>query len=134
MSNSSMQTQTMLNGVFRLLVPTSQPSPGTRSIELQGRHWLLTEQTLGATDTPEYICVSYAWGRGKTVNPFDESHPMSDRAVPAIEATIRIMKQSQPLHFTIKTLGPFIPQNTLCGFANQRETIHSSIPLLPEVR
>jgi hypothetical protein len=87
-----MQTRTMPNGVFRLLVPASQPSPGTRSIELQGRHWLLTDQTFGATDTPEYICVSYAWGRGKTVNPFDESHPMSDRAVPAIEATIRIMK------------------------------------------
>jgi hypothetical protein len=80
-------------GVFRLLVPASQPPPpGIRSIELQDRHWILAEQTFGATDTPEYICVSYAWGRGKTVNPFDESYPMSDRAILAIEATIRTMK------------------------------------------
>jgi hypothetical protein len=94
MSNSSIQTRAMPNGVFRLLVPASQPTPpGTRSIELQGRHWLLTELTFGATDTPEYICVSYAWGRRKkTVNPFDENQLMSDRTILAIEATIRTRK------------------------------------------
>jgi Heterokaryon incompatibility protein (HET) len=40
-------------------------------------------------DIPEYTCVSYAWGSGRTTNPFTPEQSMSDRTVPALEATIR---------------------------------------------
>ena len=37
---------------------------------------------------PEYICVSYLWGSGRTANPFDPDRPMSVRAGPSLETAL----------------------------------------------
>lgn len=79
------------DGTFRLLVPkTALTPPDTRSIELGNIHWVLMEQRQlpVASSAPEYTCISYSWGGGRTANPFDDQ-PMSDRTVPVIEAAIR---------------------------------------------
>lgn len=116
MSKPSSETRTTSNGVFRLLVPATRPtSPGSPSIKLQGRHWLFTEpeQTPDDANVLDYTCVSYAWGRGTTANPFDERLLMSDRTIPALDATIRTR---QPTAIWIDALCvPFQdPAKTVC--------------------
>lgn len=80
---------------FRLLVPATGPVPPTgHSIELGGVWWVPTEYTTlpDAAQAPEYTCISYSWGRGRTAHPLRAGHTMSDRAMPALEAAIKALR------------------------------------------
>ncbi len=93
MSPSSSSTRNA-GGTLRLLVP-ADPSMSTDepSIELQGQRWAMKETVFPAPEnTPEYTCVSYAWGRGRTTHPFDERQSMSDRTMRVAGTAIRTQR------------------------------------------
>jgi len=77
--------------IFRLLVPaTSDTASNAPKIELDGSPWTLTDETpLAVGNIPEYTCLSYSWGTGRTRNPFAPDRTMSDRVIPVLETTIR---------------------------------------------
>ena len=82
-------------GMFRLLVRATDPGPAdARTIELGGIWWTLAgyEQIPVVAEAPEYTCISYSWGRGRTANPFEAGQSVSDRAMPVIEATIKALQ------------------------------------------
>lgn len=87
---------------FRLLVPTTDiTSSDTPSVELCGVRWVLTE-FMPITDAPPYTCISYSWDdQSNTKNPLHDGMYISDRAIPAIEATIKVL---QPLAIWIDAL------------------------------
>lgn len=88
----SHQASTQKN-IFRLLVPaTDLTPPDALFFELCGNRWVLTE-FVNISDAPPYTCISYSWGSGRTENVFEGGQLMSDRTIPAIEATIKV---SQP--------------------------------------
>ena len=65
--------------------------PGARTIELEGTPWTTTaDMPMFDGDIPEYTCISYSWGPGKTANPLVPGD-MSDRVIPVLEATIRAL-------------------------------------------
>lgn len=75
--------------LFRLLVPaTDATPPDAPFIELCGGRWVLAEYA-SIADAPPYTCISYSWGAGRTKHAFDAGQCMSDRTIPAIEATIK---------------------------------------------
>lgn len=76
---------------LRLLVEIRDNSSTSRSITLEGRQWRLTPP-LDISDEstiPEFICISYLWGLGRSPNSFDEGRLMSDQTLPALAAVIR---------------------------------------------
>ena len=98
---------------FRLLVlATEQTSSDTPFIDLCGSRWVLAEYARLA-DAPAYTCISYSWGKGRTKNIFEDAQLMSDRTLPAIEATINAWRQPCRL-FLNKTVAfrPFIFKKT----------------------
>jgi hypothetical protein len=95
MTNTSLHDRNTSDGAFRLLVPkTGLTPPSTHTIELGGIHWVLTEPARipAAAVAPEYTCISYSWGRGRTANSFDGAQSMSDRTLPAIEVAIKALR------------------------------------------
>jgi hypothetical protein len=58
-------------------------------IELLGKQWVINDY-VGASEAPEYTCISYAWGIEKTKNPFCDDYSMSTMTVPAIETAIGV--------------------------------------------
>ena len=84
-----MHTATPYN-IFRLLVPaTGTTPPNAPKIELEGTPWTMTDDMpMFDGNIPEYTCISYSWGSGRTANPLVPGE-MSDRVIPVIEATIR---------------------------------------------
>ena len=84
-----------VENTFRLLVPATGPLPPIgHSIELGGVRWVPTEYTRipDAAQAPEYTCISYSWGRGRTAHPLRAGQTMSDRAMPALEAAIEALR------------------------------------------
>lgn len=78
-----------LEGTFKLLVRVTDPlPPDAFFVELCGNPWVLAEFAQ-ISDAPPYTCISYSWGTGRTQNIFEDGQLMSDRTMPAIEATIR---------------------------------------------
>jgi hypothetical protein len=78
-----------LENFFRLLVPATDGTPfDTPSVELGVKRWVLTEW-MPISEAPPYSCISYSWGTGRTENLLEASRLMSDRTIPAIEATIK---------------------------------------------
>lgn len=78
--------------MFPLLIPTTHPVPsGVGFIKIQNCYWVLTEVsfTLDATDLPEYTCISYVWGTGRTVNPLNKNLVISDKTILALEVVIK---------------------------------------------
>jgi hypothetical protein len=75
---------------FRLLVETQDPHD-LPSIVLEERHWTITEplDISSPSDIPQYICISFVWGSGRTSNPIHPTVEMSDHTLPAITAAIR---------------------------------------------
>lgn len=88
--NSILNTPKLATGsIFRLLVPaTDLTSPDALFVELCGNRWVLAEFAQ-ISDAPPYTCISYSWGRGRAKNMFNDGLLMSDRTIPAIEATIK---------------------------------------------
>jgi hypothetical protein len=86
-----------------------------RSVELDGRRWVLTDWTRvpSASDAPPFTCISYSWGKGRAANPLDAGRPVSDRTVPAIEATVRALR---PVAIWVDALcvPPEEPERTAC--------------------
>lgn len=79
--------------MFRLLVPaTDTTPPETPFVKLCGSRWVLTEygSIPDASGAPVYTCISYSWGQGRTENIL-EGGLISDRTIPAIEATIKAL-------------------------------------------
>lgn len=68
-----------------MIRPPAVPSP------LEGRQWCLTPP-LNISDRssiPEFICISYLWGQGRSPNPFWNGTLMSDQTLPAVAAVMR---------------------------------------------
>ena len=89
------QTHAACERMFRLLVPAStHVASVTSSIEVAGMRWVPTEYepVPSPDEAPEYTCISYSWGEGRTAHPFDDRHSMSDKALPALEATIHALR------------------------------------------
>lgn len=88
--------------IFSLLVPTTNTSPPDAPfIELCGSRWMLTEFA-SISDAPPYTCISYSWDDQKnTTHPLNDGEFISDRAIPAIEATIKAL---QPLAIWVDAL------------------------------
>lgn len=81
--------------IFRLLVPATDSTPlDTPSVELCGRRWRLTEW-MPISEAPPYTCISYSWGSGRIENMFEAGQLMSDRTIPAIEATITVSQSPE---------------------------------------
>ena len=84
-----------IHGTFRLLVPKTAEHPiDARSIELDGVAWVLVEHARipSASEKPDFVCLSYSWGRGRALNPFDRDRPMSDRTISALESTVKALR------------------------------------------
>ena len=80
--------------LFRLLVPaTVATPPDAPFVELCGSPWVLTEYG-SILEAPTFTCISYSWGRGRTENML-EGGVMSDRTIPAIEATIKASRSRE---------------------------------------
>ncbi len=72
-----------------MLVPaTDVTPPDIPSVELCGKRWVLTEW-MPISEAPPYTCISYSWGKARIKNMFEAGQFMSDRTIPAIEATIK---------------------------------------------
>ena len=72
-----------------LLVPSN--SPNSHSIELCGCLWSLQPFEFSEPrrqDNLEYSCISYAWGPGRTQNPFNPTYLVSEHTVPVLETFI----------------------------------------------
>ena len=80
--------------IFRLLVPaTGTLSPNAPTIELEGTPWTTTDASpLIDSAVPEYTCLSYSWGPGRTPSPLAPDQSMSDRVVPVLETAIRALR------------------------------------------
>lgn len=73
-----------------LLVPSTSTAP--RSVEANGRLWSLQPFKLSDSNQEtklRYSCISYAWGPGRTQNPFDSAFLVSDHTMPALETFIQ---------------------------------------------
>ncbi len=82
--------------IFRLLLPVdAAASSAEPTIEFAGSRWLLSEGSeLPARDeAPDYTCVSYAWGEGRTPHPMDPERSMSDRTLAVVETVVRSAPQ-----------------------------------------
>lgn len=81
-------TLNVSENMFRLLVPaTDATPPDAHFVELCGSPWVLTEYG-SIREAPTFTCVSYSWGQGRIENML-EGGVMSERTIPAIEATIK---------------------------------------------
>src|SRR5205814_396855 len=82
--------------IFRLLVPAMDTtSPTAPTIEIEGTTWTTTDYIpMIGVDFPDYTCISYSWGSGRTANPLMPGRYMSDRVIPVIETTIRALHPS----------------------------------------
>ncbi len=81
--------------MFKLLVRAAEPRHSdARTIEFGGIQWTLAEfdKDPGTAEVPEYVCISYSWGSGRTANPLEVGQSISDRAIPAIDATIKALQ------------------------------------------
>ncbi|MCJ1448595.1 MAG: hypothetical protein MMC23_009112 [Stictis urceolatum] len=60
----------------------------SNAVDIIGRHWTFVTQDLNNSnfENEDYVCVSYAWGTGKSTNPFRADSLVSDRTVPALTA------------------------------------------------
>ena len=95
MPKSSSPKRPPARDAFRLLLPSDSPVPEDQpSIELGGHRWIVTESAdiPRGEDAPEYTCLSYAWGSGRTTHPFDNRETMSDRTLAAMEVAIRVQR------------------------------------------
>jgi hypothetical protein len=82
---------------FRLLIRTPvRATPDARVVTLGGSSWTLAEydQIPSPQESCEFTCISYSWGRGRMTNPLGGEFAISDRTVPAIEATVRALEPS----------------------------------------
>lgn len=82
--------------IFRLLVPAKDTAPPNNlTIELEGALWTTTDD-LPLIDglVPDYTCISYSWGPGRTPNPIAPDQWMSDRVIPVIETAIRALRSA----------------------------------------
>ncbi|MBI1890267.1 MAG: HET domain-containing protein [Burkholderiales bacterium] len=77
---------------FKLLVPaTSGVNDGAAFLELCGKRWVLAEFEK-ISDAPAYMCLSYAWGDGKSPHVFESGRTMSDRTIPVLETAINAVQ------------------------------------------
>ena len=101
--------------VFQLLVPAGDAPSTAAAIDMPGQQWQLLH--LGAVpspgEAPEYICVSYPWGSGRTANPFDPDRPMSVRARPSLEAALAAT-QPRAVWLDAACMPAQDPARTLC--------------------
>jgi Heterokaryon incompatibility protein (HET) len=105
-----------LPGVFRLLVRAAHKDRSDEpSIEFGHSRWVAVrhDRVPPVGEAPEYTCVSYSWGAGRRANPFDPEHPMSDRAVRAVEATIEAVDPAA-IWFDAFCVPGDEPQRALC--------------------
>ena len=80
---------------FRLLVQVERTHHDSESVlSLEGRHWLVTEpyDISDWSAIPEYTCVSYVWGSGRTPHPLHRGFDISVNTLPSLAAAI----SSQP--------------------------------------
>lgn len=75
---------------LHLIVKDSKLPSATGSLILAGTRWYLTEALdVSRLDTlPEFVCVSYVWGSGRTANPLYNTSVMSDQTLPALVAAM----------------------------------------------
>ncbi|MCJ1285164.1 hypothetical protein MMC26_004502 [Xylographa opegraphella] len=75
---------------LRLIVQAMQSDSTVPIVVLDGKKWQLT--TLSSTSvseaTAKYICISYLWGSGRSLNPFDSINTISDRTIEALEVVM----------------------------------------------
>ncbi|KAK0705682.1 hypothetical protein B0H67DRAFT_594739 [Lasiosphaeris hirsuta] len=59
-------------------------------LHINGQGWGLLEQDTPSTPNQlsDFICVSYSWGLGRSLNPFHPPYPVSDRTLPVLATTI----------------------------------------------
>ncbi len=72
---------------MNLLLPIG-PEGAEPSVAAGGQRWAVRAFAEGAP-LPEYVAISYAWGRGRTPHPFAPDRLISDRALPALDTAAR---------------------------------------------
>ncbi|MCJ1435108.1 hypothetical protein MMC27_004478 [Xylographa pallens] len=75
---------------LRLIVPALRSDSSVPTVVLDGRKWQLTtlsDTSISAT-TAKYICISYIWGYGRSLNPFDSTQTISDQTIKALEVVM----------------------------------------------
>src|SRR5579859_4534874 len=78
--------------MLRLLVPSRDSSPRERSIDVDGRRWVLVG---GESLQPDhaYVCVSYAWGDKRVPNALHGgTNLMSARTMDVLQTAIRTLQ------------------------------------------
>ena len=78
---------------FRLLVQVERTNidhDPESVLSLEGRHWRVTEpyDISDWSSIPEYTCVSYVWGSGRTPHPLHRGFDISDNTLPSLAAAI----------------------------------------------
>ena len=75
---------------LRLIVPALQSDSTVPTVDLDGRKWQLTtlSDTSFSATTAKYICISYIWGYGRSLNPFNSTQTISDQTIKALEVVM----------------------------------------------
>ncbi len=76
--------------LLHFLVKTSAPDVGV-SLTLGSQTWHLSTEEVDVSsdyEPPEFVCISYAWGKGRVLSPLDNNHSISDNTVPALTAAV----------------------------------------------
>lgn len=70
---------------------TKQQNSLADSHEFGGSHWRLLPREVNNNHNPsepEFICISYTWGRGRIPSQFHPGHRVSDRTIPVLLSLI----------------------------------------------
>lgn len=84
--NIVMTTEQLL---LHFLVKDSAPDGA--SLYIDGRTWhiLKEEYDDSSNEPPNFVCISYSWGRGRISSPLDNGQRISDNTLPALTAGMR---------------------------------------------
>lgn len=94
----------MLKNSFKLLIPVTETNAGSiKTIELSGKRWVLVDFEQ-LSDVPPYTCISYSWGKEKTINPLNNQQKISDRTIPVIETVVNSFESTKCRDTEIRSL------------------------------
>ncbi|MCJ1378764.1 hypothetical protein MMC17_001863 [Xylographa soralifera] len=91
---------------LRLIVQASQSDGAVPTVVLDGRQWQLTtlSDTSISETTAKYICISYIWGSGRSLNPFDSTQTISDQTIEALNVAMMATRNYEVQAFWVDAI------------------------------
>jgi len=79
------------------LLVRQQDGKSAEGLVVSGTKWQLQVSILerGATENPEFLCISYTWGFGRVPSPCHPGFEVSDRTIPALESAVQLRPEAK---------------------------------------